>query len=225
MIRHCFLFALLAATALTAAAGTTEQEFSTAGIQSVRIAIKEGLVQLNGLQQIDTITVATDKRRGDEKCAATINPKVGNTFEVKTDHGLLKGRSCDIDITVTIPANLRVDADIGAGTLVVGGLRGDLNLSTGSGEIRGSVASTNVRTSVGTGKSLLTWQERPTTGAIAADVGTGNATFEFPKETAARVDIKSGLGKVRNQIITNPAASLAISGKVSIGSVDLKYSD
>lgn len=219
--RYALLLLSLLGTAWSAA---TEQAFPAAGIHTLRVGMKEGLIQINGMNT-DTITVTTDKRRGDDKCQATINPKVGSTFEVKTDHGLLKGRSCDIDLTLIVPAQLQVEANVGAGTLVVAGLRGDLELNAGSGEIRGTVASANVRSHVGTGKVQLVWDTKPAGGAAHADVGTGNITFEFPKETAARVDVRTGLGKLRNQIITNPQAPFAVTGNIGVGSVDLKYSE
>ncbi len=215
-----FITAFVTSGALPAQEAT--QTFPASGLTTLRVSQREGFTQITGIN-VDTIQVTTNKRKGNEKCRVELSPQVGNTFEVKLPHSILRGLSCHIDVALVIPERMAVEAKVGASTLQIGGLRGDLNLAAGTGKILGSLASSNTRIDIGTGSAELTWTEAPQSGKVEVEVTTGSAHLTFPQGTLANVAIKSGIGRVDNQLQTSADAPFAIHGSVGIGQVQLGY--
>lgn len=221
-IRSAVLGALLAwSGAVVAADDEAPQSFPAAGVHTVRIEQREGLVQVTGLDNVDTITLAVVNHKGGPKCQTDVDPNRSGVLVVKARHGLLRGLQCDVDVEVTMPAQLALDADVGASTIRLAALRGNVRVRAGTGRIEGSVATTDADFRIGTGKAAVAWTEPPTRGKVAFAVTTGRMELTFPKVTVARVAVRQGVGRFENQLRTDPQGAFVIEGKLGVGAARL----
>ncbi|MBI4239192.1 MAG: hypothetical protein HY696_12365 [Deltaproteobacteria bacterium] len=201
----------------------TGRSFPASGVHTVRIAQREGLVQVTGLQHVDTITINVVNHKGGAKCLTDVDANRSGVFVVQARHGLLRGLQCDVDIEVTMPDTVALDADVGASTIRLAALRGNVRVKASTGRIEGTLATSDAELQVGTGKVDVVWTEAPTRGRVAFSVATGRMDLAFPKETVAKMAVRHGVGRFENQLRTDPQAAFVIEGKLGVGAARLTY--
>ncbi|QKG21165.1 lipoprotein [Actinomadura verrucosospora] len=153
------------------------------------------------------------------------------------------GWECGAEITVQVPAGVRVSAASGSGQITVRGVRGDLDLRTGSGEIRvagsrgalrarvGSgtihgtgLASPDARVTVGSGELDLRYAEPPRLVEVSATAGS--LKLIVPEGARYRVEDWNGSGDAHlNQALVDGRSDRLISVRSGSGSTYLDYRD
>lgn len=142
---------------------------------------------------------------------------------------------CSIEYVVSVPAGVRVVADIGTGSLDLTGVSAvDATVSTGSVAIADATGVVTARVGTGsiTGRALRAPTVRATTGtgavsldlAVPADVeattSTGSVNLTVPAATY-RVDASSRLGKVSLGIANDPNGRYGLALRAGTGQVTL----
>jgi hypothetical protein len=104
-----------------------------------------------------------------------------------------------------VPAGVNATLDSAGGTIVVDGLAGRLDLSSGGGAINTTrIASGHVIARTGGGGSVLDFAVPP--AEVSADSAGGDITVRLPEQRYA-VDARSEGGSTRIEVDADPAAS------------------
>jgi DUF4097 and DUF4098 domain-containing protein YvlB len=155
----------------------------------------------------------------------------GNTIRTVKPKNPEVLRHLGIAYEVTAPANSKVLARSGAGTITVEGIAGPLDANSGAGDVHVSQVTADVQVNTGAGKVVLDGLQGKVvanTGAGAIDgrqlsgevrVRTGSGSVNLQHGGAARLEAHSGVGSVRVQLPQQAAFELAARsgmGKVSV---------
>lgn len=95
----------------------------------------------------------------------------------------------------------------------------EIRCGSGSVNLEGLLGSANVK--AGSGDVNLEWAEGPKAGEVDVKTGSGDVSLMFPEETKLQTDIRTGSGKVRNEIGETASAKLRISVKAGSGDVTI----
>jgi hypothetical protein len=166
---------------------------------------------------------------------------VDGTLHIASSCPSLANTWCDLDITVRMPGDVDVSADVSGGGIRVEGLTGRLDLDTSGGGVRvvdvsgplrlsasgGGVTGTALRSdsvdaaSSGGGVRLM-FAEEPTT--VDASSSGGGVTVVLPEtEVAYAVDATSSGGGVRTDVRTDPDSDRTVRVSSSGGGVTVRY--
>jgi hypothetical protein len=115
---------------------------------------------------------------------------------------------CGVEYRIEVPAGVNATLDSAGGTIIVDGLAGRLDLSSGGGAINTTrIASGHVIARTGGGGSVLDFAVPP--AEVRADSAGGDITVRLPEQRYA-VDARSDGGDTRIEVDADPAASRRI---------------
>lgn len=122
------------------------------------------------------------------------------TLSARCPHRVALHSVCELDLELEVPADVALQADLGAGDLTLDGIRGDLDVVFGSGDVTG-------------------WSLTPATAFVEG--GAGDLDLELDA-VPDEVDLSTGAGDVH---LVLPHAAYAVwtdtgSGEVHIGGID-----
>lgn len=106
-------------------------------------------------------------------------------------------QSCDVDYRVEIPRGIGIKAETGSGNIVLRDLTGDIEVSTGSGDIEGKGLS---------GKRLI------------GDIGSGDIEVRF-RTAPDEIDVKTGSG---DSVIWVPARAYNVTVDTGAGDAQVE---
>ena len=153
----------------------------------------------------------------------------------------LGGRSCDVELTVAVPAGVPIFAGGVSGTLDVSGMTGTITAQGGSGEIdlerdtgavdvqvgSGRISGTDLRSSQVTAKAAsgeidLDFALPP--ASVTTAVSSGQASITLPRGSQYRVvsSVMSGQSSIQSGL-ASASASSTVSVSVASGEADVSY--
>ncbi|RST01098.1 hypothetical protein EF910_29350 [Streptomyces sp. WAC07149] len=155
--------------------------------------------------------------------------------------GFAAGAGCSVRLAVTVPAGVplkvsggsgrisvsgmaaAVDAETGAGTLVLADLRGPLRARVGDGTLRATgltVPQADIR--AGAGRADARFAAPPE--QVTARAGAGRLDIVLPTDTRYRVSCRAGLGRCEAaDALNDPAAARALDIAVDVGHATASY--
>ncbi|MFD0356056.1 hypothetical protein ACFVHW_20310 [Streptomyces sp. NPDC127110] len=155
--------------------------------------------------------------------------------------GIGAGSGCSVRLAVTVPAGVplkvsggsgrigvsgmaaAVDAETGAGTLVLADLRGPLRARVGDGTLRATgltVPQADIR--AGAGRADARFAAPPE--QVTARAGAGRLELVLPPDTRYRVSCRAGLGRCEaTDPLNDPAAARTLDIAVEAGHATASY--
>lgn len=152
----------------------------------------------------------------------------------------LSGSWCSTDVTLTVPADVRVRVHTAAGDVHIGAITGEVRVSsgagdvnltgttgpvvveTGAGDVRGVDLGPVVDAQSGAGDVRLAFAVAPTD--VRAESGAGDVAVLLPPgETVYRVDADSGAGSRTVDVRTSPTATARVFAQSGAGNVSVRY--
>lgn len=146
---------------------------------------------------------------------------------------------CEVDLTVSIPADVAVTSRTGTGDVRVAGLSGAVDLRTETGELDldglsgrvtagtdvGDITGERLRApwitaTTATGEVSLGFDSAP--DLVSAVVGTGDVQVEVPESDRYRVDAATGAGEIDVQIDAVSQAPRSIEARTDTGDVSVE---
>lgn len=165
------------------------------------------------------IAVAETVRwRGDEDARPKTTHEVsGDRLTLTFDCPGVVG-TCEVDYRVEIPRGVGVKADSGSGQIVLRGLSGDVEASTGSGDIDGNgLTAKRLTGTAGSGNVEVRFGSTP--DEVEVETGSGNGVVWVPTGTY-NVTAKTGSGDERVEVDRDGGSAHKI--VVKTGSGDAK---
>jgi Putative adhesin len=206
-----------ALAASDSAQGSFERTYSVAGAIDLEVLTHSGDISVRAGPP-GTVTVKGEiyiadrlwgNRRGDvveiEK-----NPPIrqsGNSIHIDylSQHGI------SVAYEITAPSNTALHTHSGSGNQEVGGLRGTVELETGSGDLRLSdIAGSQVRLHSGSGDI----EAQEISGPFTAEAGSGN--IRLGEKGEGEVRIRTGSGNIEVRGVRGPLWSESGSGDTEI---------
>lgn len=203
-----------------ACAGEINQAFPASTIKNLVLTHTEGSITVSG-KNTDTINVQTTKRAGDNSCI-TRTTASGSSLEVKTDRSLFGQITCKVDVVITMPKQTNIEANVGAGKIVLINVGGNLKVSLGAGSISGDIDSGTSKVKIGAGQIDLVWNNLPVSGGFDFEVGSGDVNLNFPKNSVINSNITKGMAMLSSHIQTSPDAKFRVVGKLGFGNISIK---
>ena len=214
---------ILFTTACTHADGNFQKNFAVTGAPDVEINNATGNVtvrtgDVNSVQVSATIEVfALSPDFVVEHLEK--NPPLtqsGNHIRIGSRNGYSDFlRQVQIHYTVTVPANARINGDVGTGNLEISGIQGRLVASTGTGDIRLDDVTGEARLTIGTGDINAEHAD----GNLTFETGTGSIQLRASRATRAQVGTGTGdisLDSVRGELLAHTGTgNISVSGTPS----------
>lgn len=181
-----------------------------AGAITLEVRNGSGKVTIRAGEATDQVEVDYTKTAYGETDAAAQDELAHMTVEIRQagDRVIVNGvqtlytdhpRTNQVDLTITVPAQVALDVDHGAGDLRIEGVQvaGLFQVKLGAGNLtlRGVQALAGMSLDLGAGN--LDFQGAlGGEGAYTATVSAGNLTLRLPLDASAQVDARSGAGQV-----------------------------
>lgn len=237
-------FFILPAHAEDAPSKTTEERpafektFHSTKIKSLEVHSGTGTIEIHGTETKE-VHVRAEEGSQNRNCAVVVDEK-GDKLLIRTrTKGFFSDGTCHYDFQISIPCEIDVSVNVGSGEVAIDSTRGSLNLAVGSGNVKGTVASSevlakigsgnleldglegNASVKIGTGDSKLEWTSAPAGGNANLMAGTGNAKFVFPSSAKVNAQAHVGTGTFSNDFANNPESAFEFRGKVGSGSISI----
>lgn len=128
---------------------------------------------------------------------------------------------CGGEITVTAPADLLLDVELGAGDLQLDGRRGEVLARLGAGELSAhDLEAERAELAVGTGDLNASWRTRPLD--VVALTAAGAVDLEVPAGAYALTVSADGGAVALEGVYDDPGAEAAIQAETGAGSVRIR---
>ncbi|WP_026875383.1 DUF4097 family beta strand repeat-containing protein [Jiangella gansuensis] len=224
-------------TALYWVTHSSETVTLSESITRVEVTVASGRVQIVGSQNGET-SLGFSARSGWMRDGGIEDAVSGSTLTVTggCDSGVFLGLWCQSDVTITVPADAVVVAEVSAGTLSVSGLHAEAVLESSAGDVQvtdhhgpitahsaaGSVDLNGVDGSVvkatsSAGPVYVSATSAPT--SLDAESSAGDVTVEVPDDVRYDVETDSSIGDARVEVPTVSGARHEIRAFSSAGSV------
>lgn len=200
---------------------TVEKRFTVTGTPTLKLGTFDGSVDVRTWDRPEVLVViekhAPDKAAADRMIVeatqdgdlVTLNVREAREGAIRLTMGSFSAR-----LTVTVPAQARVEANTGDGRVSVRDLAGDLSVHTGDGSIRVEQVSGAVHAQSGDGSieidgtmtsltarsgdgSVRVHASAPPRGDWDVATGDGSVVLEVPDGFNADLDASTGDGRVR----------------------------
>lgn len=125
------------------------------------------------------------------------------------------------DVVVKAEAE-KLHGNSGSGSIKASGTFGDIEVETGSGSIdaNGLTGKANLKT--GSGDLNIKYKSASNKSYLYIETGSGDAAVYLPAETKVKTDLKSGSGRVHNELGESASASFTVSMKAGSGNLKIK---
>ncbi len=128
---------------------------------------------------------------------------------------------CDVAYTIRMPEAMSVDITAQAGAVKLGGLAGNLHVSTEAGAVEGrGLTSDEVVIDAEAGGTTLEFVEAPTLTQITATLGGVN--LRLPGTTAYAVDVRTDVGASSVDVDRDPTSAHRITVHTEVGGVKIE---
>jgi DUF4097 and DUF4098 domain-containing protein YvlB len=193
-------FALVSAViGITQASGSTQmiQSFDLRNVKSVKIVNHTGNLTLTSAPYIENKATLMFNRIDfrDDDCFSRATVE-GTTLliETKSKSNFHNQDRCRTNISLKLPKKtLNYSLSVGSGELSLSGLQGDLDFSTGSGDVKAEGAYNKVSGKTGSGKLWI----RGLRGQAKLKVGSGDIKLEYQEPRPRGIlDVKTGSGDI-----------------------------
>jgi hypothetical protein len=131
--------------------------------------------------------------------------------------------NCGVAFRITVPRQMNVTVDDGAGQVILTGLAGDLDVQAGEGAIFGTgLSAATARFQTGTGEIDVAFSAAP--HQVTATSGTGAVVVRAPSSVPYQVTANGQLGSVNVALPQSASASHVITASAGLGSVTVEAS-
>lgn len=192
-----------------------------AGVQTLKVNNAVGTLRVTaaGSSQIHVIQQASGGAVGSHEVSGS-----SATIAARCPGGVHVGiHSCNMGYQITMPANVPLNVEGGAGQVTLQGGPDNVQVATGAGEVTGTGlgrGAYNVTT--GVGQVGLAFTAAPTQVKVSTDTGAINVTV--PKNAAYQVRASSGLGEKNIKVPNQAGAANVIDLHVKLGEISLQHS-
>ncbi|WP_158412528.1 DUF4097 family beta strand repeat-containing protein [Ilumatobacter nonamiensis] len=220
--------------------GEYQEDFSFAAddVRAVDIRSEDGSITVIA-EPVETVTVTADVSDG--LFATDVDAEVvSGVLEIRGDCPALSSVWCEVDFTVSVPADRPITVDASNGSVLVRGFasrldvdndNGSIDLDGVSGQVRASndngrivgtrLTSGIVDASTSNGRIELAFAEPPTTVTGRTDNGSIEVTVP-DEDVLYRVDLSTDNGSRDNAVRTDPASDRLIDLTADNGSVTVR---
>ncbi|NYF98107.1 hypothetical protein [Janibacter cremeus] len=130
---------------------------------------------------------------------------------------------CSTDWTVVVPAGVDVEIEEGVGRVMIEGIDGDVDVEAGVGDVRITEATAGrITAELGVGSLWVEAVEPPQ--HVYAKVGVGDLSVQLPETASYDVDVRGGVGEVRNDLGSDAGSDRTVTVEGGLGSVSLSAS-
>lgn len=133
--------------------------------------------------------------------------------------------NCSVDLIVTVPATLSVDAHSSAGDITAIGVSSDLTLTSSAGDVRASgLRTSRVDASSSAGDVTLSFDAPPVD--VVAGSSAGDVDIRLPRvDGGYRVSVDTSAGDQHVEVPTDPESSRRIDAGSSAGDVTVRTNE
>lgn len=197
---------------------TIKKEFNLKQIESIEVLNGSGNVTVTSTESGKaTITALKDKT---SNCEVRIELR-GTVLEITTESAAtLKTNQCLVHFSITAAPGTDLDLRTGSGDIKASGFSGELTFRSGSGKVNfdGNLSSVDGRTGSGN-----IFGERLISDDIDLSVGSGDITLTYVSVPAkGDVHVRSGSGNV--SVLTPPSSRLRSTLSTGSGNVENQIS-
>ena len=230
LFRRCFLTPALLASAVLLSApfasaqareGSFERTLSVTGAVDLSVQAGSGRIRVEP-GAVGTVHVAARLRADNSWFAGSDvearirkieqNPPVeqqGNVIRIGRFADQELARNISISYDITVPADTKVTARNGSGTIVIGAVKGAVDASNGSGGIEVDGAA-SLKAQAGSGSIHAT----AIAGSLSAYSGSGDVTVA--QTGPGEVSVSTGSGSIRVTGVNGPARISTGSGSIDV---------
>lgn len=166
---------LITLMSITTQSEVVEKSFPTKDIKKVRVEIIAGNVSISKSNEA-TATIKLEKIKFEEECALTMETKEGELLLLVKDKKILGSSNCQVNTTLKLPSQMKVDVESGSGTLKIIGMTNDIDFSLGSGSVEIEGKGDEIDGNTGSGKVVILGSYKE------IDIKTGNGDINFNGE-------------------------------------------
>ena len=167
-----------------------------------RLQLTNGAGDLSVEAGGETFEVQTELKQG--KCVVTFGDKGKPSVLVEPEK---RNGSCEMDVTVKMPAEASLVVELGAGDVEIEGLVGSAILQVGAGNVEIDAGSVRLELGAGNIDGSLAGESTVRVGAgnveldglsqaIEVIAGAGNVELTYDEAPQGRVEVTAGIGNV-----------------------------
>lgn len=199
-----------------------EKTFPTGNIKTVVLDHIAGNVEfVAGAPEV--ISIQSAQRSGSVACVTTADV-IGTAYQIITKPVGTVGGQCQMNLKITVPKSMAIDARVAAGTVDLRNLVGKLDLNLGDGAVTGTVDLKAAKIVVASGSITLKWLSPPRKGSLDFQVARGDVVLRFPQGSAVNADIApAGAAAFTSQVPIDVAAPFKVSGAVGAGNIAIRH--
>ena len=220
---------------------TETRAFPAAGIRIVHVSTVSGDVHVSSNSGGAEATLVATKREFGDACSFVAEVRDKTLFVEVKQTGFFKFiHDCRVDIALSVPRGVNVNAALGSGDLEVQGIRGELAYKVGSGDVRANGAFTSVDGKsgsggvnlagllgggsivTGSGNMRLAYAKTPKTGLLDIKAGSGEAVVLMPKGSKVHANLRAGSGSLINEIGDDPKSTFELDMKAGMGDLRIQ---
>ncbi|MEU6999258.1 DUF4097 family beta strand repeat-containing protein [Nonomuraea sp. NPDC046570] len=161
-----------------------------------------------GIKVVETLYWRGDKPK-------TEHPVDGDTLTLRYKCEQRNWGSCGVNYRVEVPKGLKVKTDTGSGNLTLRDLSGELEATTGSGDIEANgLAGKKAYAETGSGGAELKYAAVP--DSVEVETGSGDVTVRLP-QGSYDVTTETGSGDTSVKVTDDPKSPRKVSLKTGSG--------
>jgi DUF4097 and DUF4098 domain-containing protein YvlB len=216
-------------------------EFDARGTKEIELKNAAGNVSIS-VSSGEKIVVMVDKKDFTEENCELQMEHSRDEFEIEVKKRRWRGE-CRADFDIQVPARMKLDFELASGDLLIRGIEGELDLRLGSGNVDAEGLFFKVDAKAGSGSIRvlgLIGKGEFKTGSGDVDVqfdpridrhlrsdlevqtGSGNVTVSLPEDFGVKSSIRTGSGRITQEVTDRPGANYQINLRAGSGSIHLK---
>ncbi|RTK92460.1 MAG: hypothetical protein EKK61_04365 [Rickettsiales bacterium] len=155
-----------------------------------------------------------------EVCIVKIDA-INNKLNIKNNK---KENGCSCDYKIFLPEDVAVNANLGAGTINVNGLKSKMEFNLGAGDVSIFNTTGNINLNMGAGNVKYSPALSSAIQNFEINLGSGELECAYPKDTSVKLPEYSFMAKLISSVkIVDSNYNYEISGSMGSGTVTLTY--
>jgi hypothetical protein len=235
MTQRLVVIALMALAA-KANAETVEKSFDATGLKRLVVRNSRGDTRVNGYR--GAAKVVANKVRFDSGCRLRME-REGDALVVEAPEPGSWMTHCEVRFEISVPPELGVEIKTGSGDVGMRGMSGAVSVLSGSGDVAldgeisnlvgrvgsGGFKATGLNGSgeiaTGSGNVEVVFHKVPQKGELKLRSGSGDTKVFVPGDANIRATLRTGSGRVENQVGDRAGAGFAIQAQSGSGDLSI----
>jgi len=192
------------------------QKFDAEKIKKININTSKGKVVLSSVTDKISLVI-TDKIKVSKECQIIVELQ-DNVLNAKTQS---RGGDCEVNFNIAVPANVKLDVNIGSGDLEISYVHGNIHFKIGKGDVVINSPGHKVNGKIGSGTIKINYKMLPEKGVLDISSGRGETSVTLPEGSKITSNLKVGLGSIQNEIGEFENASFKINIKSGWGDIKI----